>query len=230
MSAAHAWAVTCFLGLLCCACGPGSPEADREPRSTEQSAGPLAEVPFMDGTKHGVARIRDAEGRVRKRGRYEHDRKTGPWTAFDRAGDTLAVVNYREGLLDGESRAYGPGGVLLRRVTYRRGRMHGPYADHFPDGALHEQVSYRNGLREGPYLRFTRTDTLDNGPRLEGQYHRGRRTGIWRRYYGNGVQSEEGPLVEDVLDGRWTYWDRQGRPRLERVYVRGALVSEGPPR
>ena len=224
------WIVRCFLGMLCCACGPGSPEPAGDARTADLRSAPLAEVSFADGTKHGVARIRDAEGRVRKHGRYDHDRKTGPWAAFDHAGDTLAVVNYRDGLLDGESRAYGPGGILLRRVTYRRGRMHGPYADHFPDGALHEQVGYRDGLREGPYLRFTRTDTADNGPRLEGQYHRGNRSGIWTRYYGNGVKSEQGPLVADLFDGRWIYWDRDGRLVLERVFVHGALVYEGRPR
>lgn len=228
MSAPFARTLPCVLAVVLWACGTGA--TDGVPAGGQRRSVPRAEVTFENGTKHGVARIRDVEGRVRKQGRYDHDRKTGPWTAFDAEGDTLAVVNYRSGLLDGESRAYGPGGVLLRRVTYRRGRMHGPYTDHFPDGALHEQVEYRDGLREGHYLRFTRTDTLENGPRLEGRYHRGRRTGIWRRYYGNGVQSEEGPLVDDVFDGRWTYWDREGRPVLERVYLRGALVYEGPPR
>lgn len=230
MRAATTQLIPCLLCMLQCACGTGGPDRDTGAPPPLRPSGPPAEVSFVEGTKHGEARIRDAEGRVRKEGRYEHDRKTGPWTAFDDRGDTLEVVNYRDGLLDGEGRSYGPGGVLLRKVTYRRGRMHGPYADHFPDGALHERVGYRDGLREGPYLRFTRTDTLRNGPRLEGQYHRGRRTGIWRRYYGNGVKSEEGPLVDDVFDGRWTYWDRQGRLVLERVYLRGALVYEGPPR
>ena len=230
MSAARVRVVPYFLGVLFLACGQGPSVPERAAGRNRPRSAQLAQVAFVNGTKHGAARIIDEEGRVRKQGRYDHDRKSGPWIAFNRDGDTLAVVTYRDGLLDGESRFHGPGGVLLRRVTYRRGRMHGPYADHFLDGALHEEVDYRDGLREGTYLRFTRTDTADNGPRLEGSYHRGKRTGIWRRYYGNGVKSEEGPLLDDLFDGRWTYWDRQGRPVLERVYLRGALVYEGPPR
>ena len=76
----------CFLGMLCCACGPGSREPAGGGRTGEVRSVPLAEVAFVDGAKHGMARIRDAEGRVRKHGRYDHDRKTGPWAAFDPAG------------------------------------------------------------------------------------------------------------------------------------------------
>lgn len=220
------WSALLAIALL--ACGPASPTAPTQAR--RKPGGVRASVAFVDGTKHGEARVVDAKGRVRKTGRYDHDRKTGTWTAFDADGDTLEVVHYSNGLLDGESRMYAPDGVLLKRITYRSGRMHGTYEDHFADGALHERAEYRDGLRHGPYLRFTRKDTLDNGPRLEGQYSKGSRTGIWRRYYGNGVQSEEGPIVDDRFDGRWTYWDRRGRPRLERDFVRGALVYEGPPR
>ncbi len=192
--------------------------------------GLVVHVDQEGGTKHGEARIVDAAGRIRKCGRYDHDRKTGTWLAFDADGDTLAVAVHRNGLLHGESRIHAPNGTLLRRITYADGRMHGPYESHYPDGGLHERVAYRGGLRDGPYLRMTRTDTADNGPRLEGQYSAGSRTGVWRRYYGNGVQSEEGPLVEDRFHGRWTYWDRQGKPRLARDYVGGVLVWEGAPR
>ena len=54
---------------------------------------------------------------------------------------------YKDGLKDGESRAWYPSGVLRQRYKCRNGGHHGFYEEFYPDGGLKASGFYEYGIK-----------------------------------------------------------------------------------
>lgn len=83
-----------------------------------------------------------------------------------------------------------------------RSLLHGPYRARHPSGTVGTEENYRHGKASG-----------------KAAYR-----------WGSGHRQAEGNYKDNVRDGWWTFWDKNGAPAGRVRYQDGAAVSGQPPR
>jgi len=95
---------------------------------------------------------------------------------------------------------------------------------------LSEHITYRRGLRDGAYTRYT-VSNGENVPDTKGQYHNGKKSGVWKRYDGKKllqkIPYENGRIHGTLIEYR-IHGEHAGTPAVEKEYRHGDL--HGPTR
>lgn len=79
-------------------------------------------------------------------------------------------VNYKDGVREGESKAFYPSGAIWKSNTYVNNRMHGPARIYYEDGKVKRESHYADGIRDGAYVENFKS----GNPRFETSYLKGR--------------------------------------------------------
>jgi hypothetical protein len=134
------------------------------------------------------------------------------------AGYRSSETPYRGGLREGVERVFAADGSVAEERSY----VHGlpveerVWAWGSEDRLVEWNVRFVDGKKEG-VERAVRVDT--GALWVELSWHRGKREGLWRQYWENGVVQAEMDLHEDRPIGPERGWDESGRrqPQLERL-------------
>lgn len=176
-----------------------------------------------DGSRNGRWKEYYPDGSLKAEGEYENGIKTGPWKYFHANGKLEQAGTYnKEGKPEGRWQWYFDSGQLLREENYYRGKKEGLFEEYNEFGTLVEQGEYYEGREDGPWFELV-GDFYQRG-----NYRDGQRTGLWVSYQ---LQKGEpgtdsltiftGSFLEDLPEGKHTYYWDNGKVRDEGVYVAG---------
>jgi hypothetical protein len=83
-------------------------------------------------------------GKLRIRGTYTADKKTGTWTTFNEAGKAIEIASYRNDELDGPYQWNFPSGQAEMRTSYQQGSIAGQVSTYAEHGGPVFSLSYPN--------------------------------------------------------------------------------------
>jgi antitoxin component YwqK of YwqJK toxin-antitoxin module len=175
-----------------------------------------AEVTRVDGKKDGPVRFYE-DGSLRTAGSYRNDRRHGVWTTVDQRGDTLSVLQFKDGRKDGIQVYWATNGKLLRVERFSDGVPNGPLYRFFSDGTPRQLTWFDHGQTQGPYMEWYKSEP-DHVAFVHGGFLHGERDGVWYWAYPNGRLQAQGRYVGGVKTGTWTTWDTHGNElrRMEK--------------
>jgi antitoxin component YwqK of YwqJK toxin-antitoxin module len=112
--------------------------------------------------------------------------KQGRWEFFDADGRLIRFENYKDNLLNGESKVYYANGQVSHEMIYLGDKMNGPFTEYTVEGKVSKKGSYKNGIYDG--------NIVVN--------------------YDSGKKKEEGKFVNGMRDGGWNFYLETGLPEL----------------
>ena len=136
-----------------------------------------------------------ADGKtINSRGRYVgkivskkwERQKQGKWEFFDSEGRLIRFENYKDNLLNGESKVYYANGQVSHEMSYLNDKMNGPFIEYTLEGKVSKKGTYKNGIYDG--------NIVVN--------------------YDSGKKKEEGKFVNGMRDGGWNFYLETGLPEL----------------
>ena len=138
------------------------------------------------------------DGSIRTEGEFREGKRDGIWQSYY-TNDTLAeVMNFMEGLPDGDVRGWHPNGEARFEGVYHLGLRTGNWRWWHDNGVLEAEVEYHSGRVVGPFARYDK-----NGATwIKGAYSAHGKEGTWRYYMGG---EELGTLHYDhgKPTGKW---------------------------
>jgi antitoxin component YwqK of YwqJK toxin-antitoxin module len=176
-----------------------------------------------DGTKTGYWKEYYSGGKIKAEGKYEKGKPAGQWKYYHENGTLEQTGVYTaDGKPDGIWKWYFESGGLLREETYYRGLKDGISEEYDEQGLLVEQGEYLEGFEDGPWM----IRVGDNCQK--GFFTDGLRNGIWYSYIVRdtlGVTDSllvfRGRFIDDLPDGKHTYYWENGNKKKEGIYVMG---------
>jgi len=120
-----------------------------------------------------------SNGQLRFKGEYYNGYKHGTWTDWNGNGDTISIVNFNQGELEGPFKiweleksyeansettpdyAVDYGEIIIKEGFYLNGSFHGDFNVHYSSGKLKERGIFNKGRKEGEWVKIEATgDTL----------------------------------------------------------------------
>lgn len=180
-------------------------------------------IVLEDGSRTGPWKEYYPGRSLKAEGSYDNGTKTGQWKYYHPNGMIEQTGTYnKEGKPEGAWRWYYDSGQLLREETYYRGKKDGPSEEYSEEGAIVERGEYLDDLEDGPWFQ------LIGDFYQQGSYRDGLRTGPWISYQlqegEKGTDSLiifKGNFLDDLPDGKHTYYWDNGKVRDEGNYVAG---------
>ena len=176
-----------------------------------------------DGSRNGPWKEYYTGGSLKAEGDYNNGNKLGPWKYYHPNGkiEQTGVYN-KEGKPDGTWRWYYESGQLLREETYYRGKKDGLSEEYSEYGTIIERGEYLDDLEDGPWFQLV-GDFYQRG-----DYRDGLRSGRWISYQlqqgekgTDSLITFKGNFLDDLPDGKHTYYWDNGNIRDEGSYVAG---------
>ncbi|MCH9630111.1 MAG: hypothetical protein S4CHLAM37_01040 [Chlamydiia bacterium] len=154
-------------------------------------------TPYVDGEKHGTAKLFNGQdkvmmtldfvknkregisyqyfptGKVYRETPFENDQKEGLEKTFYDNGEIANTYEYHEGKLDGSAKSWNPNGVLVFEGNYEQGKRHGKFNKYYDDGTPSLEQIYTHDLLDGKKRIYNLDGTItevvyEKGRKLEG--------------------------------------------------------------
>ena len=146
--------------------------------------------------------------------------KQGKWEFFDAEGRLIRFENYKDNILNGESKVFYANGQISHEMIYLNDEMNGPFTEFTVEGKLSKKGSYKNGIYDGNIV-----VNYDSGKKKEeGKFVNGLREGSWNFYLETGLPELTIWFKNDKIEKKHyangtfqTYYD-SGIPQSEYTY------------
>lgn len=176
-----------------------------------------------EGIREGFWKEYYPGGALRSEGSYEGGNQTGVWKYYHTDGRIEQEGKYnKKGQPEGTWKWYFETGELKREEQYRNGLRDGMLTEYDENGKILEEGEFVDGLEEGPWVESTGDITT------RGTYREGLRHGMWQTYQmvkqgekTDSVMIFRGAFIDDNADGKHQYFDKDGNPVEEGLYVSG---------
>jgi antitoxin component YwqK of YwqJK toxin-antitoxin module len=193
----------------------------------------------VNGNKVGLWKFEEiSDGPNKMVGVFIDNKKSGEWKYLnDEINQPWLIVNYNEGVLEGNYRYYNSDGELIEEKNYKKGVLNGEYTLYenskvkefengniivkilrkslYDNGNLTGDIVYFLDKKNHPSIEIKLENTIDNYNRKH-QYIRNLKV-----YYRNTQLLTQGNLVgEDEMDGEWTVYYPSGN-----VYLKGNMKT-----
>lgn len=141
--------------------------------------------------------------------------------------------------VDGEIKYFSENGDTLKILNYYMGYLEGPAIFNYQDGSPHFQGNFTNGKRSGIWKQWDKDGNYgigkysndlpegqwtfyyaDGSLKSEGRFHKGVQTGVWAEYRENG-DIAEGIYVNGQPDGTWVCRYKNEKPCFIGSYKNG---------
>jgi antitoxin component YwqK of YwqJK toxin-antitoxin module len=119
-------------------------------RKTLYNGGAVAtETTYVDGVAHGASRSYARDGQLIRTATFKRGKRNGDVIDYwPGRGDTVKrVVRYKNGAVDGVSKAYYASGKLKWERPFKDNEMHGVEKHYTPEGDVERSVTWQNGER-----------------------------------------------------------------------------------
>lgn len=167
-------------------------------------------------------------GRLKHKGYYDQGKIITVFTNYYENGQierTFKAKTDRRGTLE----VFYPTGALLSRVEWINGESL-MWEDYYPQGQIEFSEEYNKGLDYYLYMRFY---FEDGKPQILFELvDEKERIYSYKEYYPNGQIKESGNkmynenLNDYPMEGKWVYYDENGKLTVEEEYTRGQLIND----
>ncbi|MCU0824855.1 MAG: LIC20035 family adhesin [Leptospira sp.] len=189
----------------------------------------LAEMPWVDGKKEGIAKTFDKQGIVTSETEFKNDLKDGSYYRKNSKGEWIEKGSFKEGKEAGEWTFYylgADGNGIKTKVSFLNGEKEGTEYNYYKDGVVESQGNYIAGVRSGPWKFFgSKGNILAEGgygkkPDSENQEIKYERVGIWKEYYPDGKLFGTGTR-KHTRSGEWKFYYNNGQ-----IGYQGIMANE----
>ena len=178
---------------------------------------------WKDGKQNGLFQLYTEEGILVDDANFKEGERDGLTEQFYSDTGKLRVSgNYKNGVLDGEFKAYYPNGNLQGEVTYKNGEMNGEFKEYHENKNIRLSGNYKNSLQEGEWKSYLEDGTLETIV----NYKDGELNGLKEDYYKNGNVWTRQEFKNNDLDGVYEVYYENGNPQLKAKIKNGQTVEE----
>ncbi|GBF51916.1 MORN repeat protein [Leptospira ryugenii] len=194
----------------------------------------LAEVPWVDGKKEGVAKSYDKSGNLISETEFSDDKRNGRYWKKTTKGEWLEKGTYKDNEEEGEWTFYFTGidgNGVKTVVSFQKGQKQGSETNYYKDGKIESQGNYQNGARSGQWKLYGGLGNL----LAEGPYSakegvsadaeiKHERTGIWKEYYANGALFGTGQR-KHTRTGNWKFYYNNGQVAYDGIMANESMFE-----
>ncbi len=191
-----------------------------------------------DGRRRGPWIEYHPNGVKAMEGTYMNGEKHGIFKTYDRKGNLLTLIKYKNGepVVDSEQsvildlrNTYYPDGTVKSTGGYVEGKKEGTHRFYDLDGSITGGAVYHLGEKTGEGIVDEKGNLqgdwklyYDSGQlKAEGDYEDSKRTGDWTFYHKNGAVEHRGKYEEGLPQGKWLWYFDNGKLRRDEFYRRG---------
>lgn len=178
---------------------------------------------WKDGKQNGLFQMYTEDGILIDSGTFKDGERDGVTEQFyNDTGKLRVSANYKNGVLEGEFKAYYPNGNLQVEVNYVNGEMNGDFKEYHENKKIRLSGSYKNSLQEGEWKSYLEDGTLESIINYKvGELH-----GIKEDYYKNGNVWTRQEFKNNDLDGVYEVYYENGNPQLKAKIKNGQTIEE----
>ena len=178
----------------------------------------MAQGPVSGGKKNGLWKVyaKGSNGKtVMAEVNFKDDLVDGETKEFYPSGRLQCVTHRKNGVLEGSRMTYYENGIGMVEEYYKNGKKNGKSFEYYPNGMTKENAYFKDGIRDGISNTFYK-----NGKRQAmGRYAMGKKNGLWEYYNEEtGMPESRGNYADDEKTGTWTIFDTAGRKADEKKY------------
>ena len=178
---------------------------------------------WKDGKQNGFFQLYTEEGILVDDANFKEGERDGLTEQFYSDTGKLRVSgNYKNGVLDGEFKAYYPNGNLQGEVNYKNGEMNGEFKEYHENKNIRLSGNYKNSLQEGEWKSYLEDGTLETIV----NYKDGELNGLKEDFYKNGNVWTRQEFKNNDLDGVYEVYYENGNPQLKAKIKNGQTVEE----
>lgn len=178
---------------------------------------------WKDGKQNGLFQMYTEDGILIDSGTFKNGERDGVTKQFyNDTGKLRVSANYKNGVLEGEFKAYYPNGNLQGEVNYVNGEMNGEFKEYHENKKIRLSGSYKNSLQEGEWKSYLEDGTLESII----NYKAGELHGIKEDYYKNGNVWTRQEFKNNDLDGVYEVYYENGNPQLKAKIKNGQTIEE----
>lgn len=175
------------------------------------------------GKQNGLFQMYTEDGVLIDNANFKDGERDGVTEQFyNDTGKLRVSANYKNGVLEGEFKAYYPNGNLQGEVNYVNGEMNGEFKEYHENKKIRLSGSYKNSLQEGEWKFYLEDGTLESIINYkDGELH-----GIKEDYYKNGNVWTRQEFKNNDLDGVYEVYYENGNPQLKAKMKNGQTIEE----
>ena len=175
------------------------------------------------GKQNGLFQMYTEDGVLIDNANFKDGERDGVTEQFyNDTGKLRVSANYKNGVLEGEFKAYYPNGNLQGEVNYVNGEMNGDFKEYHENKKIRLSGSYKNSLQEGEWKFYLEDGTLESIINYkDGELH-----GIKEDYYKNGNVWTRQEFKNNDLDGVYEVYYENGNPQLKAKMKNGQTIEE----
>lgn len=178
---------------------------------------------WKDGKQNGLFQMYTEDGILIDNANFKDGERDGLTEQFyNDTGKLRVSANYKNGVLEGEFKAYYPNGNLQGEVNYVNGEMNGDFKEYHENKKIRLSGSYKNSFQEGEWRSYLEDGTLESIINYKaGEFH-----GIKEDYYKNGNVWTRQEFKNNDLDGVYEVYYENGNPQLKAKIKNGQTIEE----
>ena len=178
---------------------------------------------WKDGKQNGLFQMYTEDGILIDNANFKDGERDGLTEQFyNDTGKLRVSANYKNGVLEGEFKAYYPNGNLQGEVNYVNGEMNGDFKEYHENKKIRLSGSYKNSLQDGEWKSYLEDGTLESII----NYKAGELHGIKEDYYKNGNVWTRQEFKNNDLDGVYEVYYENGNPQLKAKIKNGQTIEE----
>ncbi len=182
---------------------------------------PAYEVTFKDNKPVGELIRYHRNGQVQAKLNYEKDGITANAKLFNEFGKLIAEGKYIGKKKEGEWKYY-DNEILIKLEFYKDGKLEGKQKIYYNDGKIYDEKIFVNGVENGLWVKYHHNGQVA----LKCQVKDGKFNGNLLRWYPSGTQEVIGQYVNDLPEGKWTYFSEDGSQKQDINYVKGVPENQ----
>jgi antitoxin component YwqK of YwqJK toxin-antitoxin module len=191
---------------------------------------------MVDGKPDGYWKTYYPNGQIKSEGNRENFQLDSTWIFYNEEGEKVSEITYNEGIKEGELRTY-KNEVLYEIALFENDKRAGFSTLFYPTGEEWKRIPYVAGKESGEgfeYARDGRVITLleyedgylKRAEKINRKDDRGKRRGPWIEFHPNGIIAMEGTYMNDLKNGIFKTYDKEGNLLSLEKYRNGELVVD----
>lgn len=101
-------------------------------------------------------------------------------------GNLFQIVNYDEGILNGNRKVFYKNGKLKNETNYKKDKIEGKWKEFYENSKLKESGEYKDGQKEGYWKTYYKNGKVQS----EGKYVFDKKVDTWKVHYYDGTLQE----------------------------------------
>ncbi|MEM5566568.1 tetratricopeptide repeat protein [Psychroserpens sp. AS72] len=173
---------------------------------------------YVDDKNHGRKEFYSPDGKLQIVRIYDHGTLIGyTYLGTDGKEKEMIPITNETGRLEG----FFDNGKPARTMEYTNGEIHGEYKAYYYDGTLENHTIYEKGEYNGLDLEYHANGKI----KLKENMLYGNRHGLSEKFYSNGNIKERTNYLNNEIHGEVTYYDENGKLTLTEYYTNGDIYE-----